>query len=322
MSTLNRRSSDKILLVGAGVAGVSAALWLDDLGAPFDWIEASDQIGGTLAQVHNPIAQHPGATFPHGAALKRALHIQTQTRGLEPRFQTRLLRLDAGPVHTPVQAFLSDGAAPPTIRPYAAAILATGTTRKHLGVPGELENLGRGVARSGRAEGGRFIGKHVAIVGGGDAAFENALLLADLARAVTLLHRSNRFQARPDFVERVRLHPRITLLEDATLQAVHAEQGAPFLDGVTVHHKGQSQRLDVQGLLVRIGVHGNLPEISSAGHPLALQADRYLLLDSLGRTSHPRILGAGDCACPDFRAVPLAAGQGAHAAHAAARLLR
>jgi thioredoxin reductase (NADPH) len=303
-----------LLLIGAGAAGVSAALWLRDLHQPFAWFEAADRLGGTLHQVHNPIHQHLGQRWERGAALVAAMEAQLAAAKLSPTFGRRVLRLDAPSPDAPVEVTWADTNASPQREAFAGVIVATGTQRRWLGL-GEEDHVGRGVALSGRAERGRFAGLDVVIVGGGDAAVENALLLAEVARSVTLVHRSPRFRARADLFAQASAHPRVQLLTEAALTRVLAAPGAPLLEAVEVEVRGQRRRLEAQGLLVRIGVEAHLP-----AHALQTWDAGYLWVDAQGRSSHPRIFGAGDCACPGLRAVAVAAGQGAAAAHAATHL--
>ncbi len=308
-----------VLLVGAGVAGCSAAAWLHEFCIPFTWIEASNRLGGTLHSVHNPLPQLPGFSFPHGAAMCKALQQQTSALSLEPQFQTRVLSLYAPNTSAPIRATCQRHDKTWDTH-YRAVLLATGTERRSLGFEEETTHLGRGVARSGRAERGRFANRSVTIVGGGDAALENALLLAEVNARVTVVHRSGNFQARPEFLRAAQQHPHITLRTHTTLFAIEAQPNAPYLTAITVQTPTGKERLETQGLLVRIGVGALAPEIFVAGRSALRDEAGYLSIDNLGRTVHPNILAAGDCTCPDFRTVSIAAAQGAQAAKTISRL--
>ncbi len=338
------------LIVGAGVAGVSAAIWLRELGVPFDWIEAFHRVGGTLHRVHNAIDNHAGAPFESGAALAASLELHTRRFGLSPSFGVRAVevvahhaddpvlvttdghpRLDdraqaQGAVEAEDSRGLDDDREPGAREGerrqtrYSAVIVATGAERRTLDVEGLKRHEGRGVAISGRAERGRFAGRHVVVIGGGDAAFENALLLAEVGCRVTLAHRNDAFRARPHFTAPALAHPSITVLTHATLVALHAEDDADFLTALTLDHMGVRQRVAADGLLVRIGEAARGPRVRLFGYPPTRVGDGFFGVDAQNRTTHPRVLAAGDCACSDFRAVSVAAGQGATAARAAALL--
>ena len=301
-----------VLVIGAGVAGISAVHWLVDQGfaplgrtpdgAPtFLWVEASDRIGGVLHQVHNPLVQLASTQNSSPVHwLKVAEARLTQTK-LMPRFQTQVHRLCPREDH--VIAQLGDD-----IITAGLAIVATGTTRRSLGLPGEAGHIGRGIARSGCAERHRFHNKRVVIIGGGDAALENAMLHSEVGAEVVLIHRSAHFSARADFQRAVETDPRIEVRRCTEVTAIEAKEGAPWLDAVVL---GDGSKILTDGLLIRIGVDGCYPVIEGFTMPGSFLPQR----------PHPRIIAAGDCTCPDFRAVPVAEGQGAEAARMATVIL-
>ncbi len=301
-------TSSRALVIGAGPAGMSAALWLTELKVPFEWVEASGSIGGQLRTVYNPIENYLGAERPSGQALIETFAEQLELHGLKPTFGTRvqLLRVREGSVEVTSNTF--------GVQDYGAVIVATGTERRFLGVPGEQENRGRGVALSGRKDAALFSGMPVAVVGGGDAAVENALLLAEHASHVTLLHRGSAFRARTEFLEAAKKHERIQIITPATLLEVVAGEAGLLSSVVYLDGRGEMHVLPVRGLLVRVGVQGAGPPVMASG---TLVSDNYYA----ERGDHERIFFAGDCICPDFRAVAVAGGQGAEAARKVCRVL-
>jgi len=198
-----------VLIVGAGVAGLSAALWLRDFGLDALLLEEGLEPGGQLHEIHAPIPNYllafgwDGRRFA-GQALNDA--------------RAATLRILVGEPVTRVSASgrwveRRDGD-----RFSARAILiATGLRRRRLGVPGEEALLGRGVSHSANRDRKRFAGKPVLVVGGGTAAVEDALLCAESGSDVTLLHRSTRFRARSDFLERAGAHPKIRIVGNAVV---------------------------------------------------------------------------------------------------------
>lgn len=300
-----------VVLIGAGVAGISAAIWLidqdfrlvssdDSERATFRWLEASDRIGGVLHEVHNPLPQL-FVPADNGAAYARRLAGMLEERDLAPEFGVRVLRVQ------PTDDEVAVVTARETLRA-SLVIVATGTRRRRLGLPGEREHLGRGVARSGRAERDRFRGRRVVIVGGGDAALENALLLSEVGASVHLIHRSREFSARQEFQRQVAEDPAIQVELETTVSGIEAQAGAAYLDAVLL---SDGRRLEAEGLLVRIGVDADGPEIEG------IERRRGFYPAS----GHPRVLTIGDCMSPEFRSVPVAIGHGAQAARDAALFL-
>ncbi len=293
-----------VLLVGAGAAGVSAALWLADYGVPFDWIDASGRVGGMLNRVHNRIVNYPGGIFPSGQELCEVLDEQRQRRDL------RLRRATLEHFET-VDDALCVGVDGRT-RNVERLLLATGTAYRQLEIPGELEGAGRWVSQSAAAEASRFAGRRVAVVGGGDAAFENALRLADEDCSVTLLLRSPH-RARPQFALAVDAHCSIDVapIPSVVTRIEQRDEGCRL----HIDERGQKSTLDVACLFVRIGVDPVLP---AGCETLQSDAHGFLVVDPQGRTSEPGLLAAGDVTSTSLRSVTTAVGQGARAAHCCA----
>lgn len=311
--------AEQVLVIGAGVAGVSAALWLRDLGVDFAWWERGPQLGGVLREVFNPIRQHVGGSWPDGAALCATLEAQASAQGIAPERGVAARRVSALRGASTVEVEPASGAPPSR---WGAVIVATGTARRQLNLPGEAEHTGRGVLRSGIAGQERLAGRRVVIVGGGDAALENVVILSRIAAHVTLVHWSDRLRARPEFIDAARSAPNVTFRLWSTVTRLDAEPGAPFLKAVYLQGPSDAvERLEADALLVRIGVTVAGPALEIDGAAAPRDGSGYFIVDSEGRTPHPRLFAAGDCTCPLFRSVPTSAGQGAWAAQAAARLL-
>lgn len=300
MSLLN--DGAQVLVVGAGVAGVSAALWLDDFDIPFCWIDAAGEVGGMLRRVHNRIDNVPGKFYDDGMSLCRAL--QSQLDEAQLRFEharlTRIRRNDSG------LTAIVDG----TAHRFERIILATGTRYRRLDVPGEDEGMGRWISQSATADAARFSGTRVAVVGGGDAGFENALRLADHDCRVTLLLRSPPC-ARPSFADAVDAHPSIDIAPIPS-QVRRIER---LDEGCRLHldQCGDATTIEVAALFVRIGVDPVVPD-----YELPLETDErgFLVADEYGRTSCVEIFAAGDVTSIALRSVATATGSGAMAARA------
>jgi len=213
---LNNPNNARVLLVGAGVAGVSTALWLHDLKVPFRWIDAAPHVGGTLHRIHHPIRNLAGRRWPHGVALVDALVDQLAHEGLAPELGVHLTQLDPEHGHVTLNA---------TPAHYPAVVLATGTRPRRLGLASEADLDGRGVYRSTHRWASSLTGRRAVVVGGGDGGCEGALILARAGVHVTLVHRRAHFRARAEFVEGVRAHPGVTPALSARVSRLAVGQG-------------------------------------------------------------------------------------------------
>lgn len=302
-----------VLLVGAGPAGCSAALWLRDFGVPFLWVDKGSTPGGTLHRVHNRIENLPGKNYPNGSALVEEIQAQLQALSLSP-LQKTLQSMEISSEEGAVKVRFENRESVKVRR----VLLATGTSYRTLGVPGEAEFLGTLISQSSARDGHRARGLEVAVVGGGDAAFENALRLAAVDAKVTLLLRSSP-RARPEFLEEVRANPSIQIAPiPSEVKRISKLQGAS--EGLRLEfHSERSSPLEVGMLFIRIGVAPSLPE--GISH-ISKDSEGYLITDQEGRTSSPLLYGAGDLVSAPLRAIATAYGAGAIAARSIARDLK
>ena len=169
-----------VIIIGAGPAGLSAALWCDELGLDTLVLERESEVGGQLLRVHNRIENYLGVEAANGLELRDVFAAQADARDFDLWTQAEIEEADL----RAKRVRLASGEELQSI----AVVIATGVRRRRLGIPGEAEFEGRGVLSSGALERERVAGEDVLIVGGGDAAAENALLLAETCATVTLAH--------------------------------------------------------------------------------------------------------------------------------------
>src|SRR5260370_23693437 len=195
-----------VLIIGAGPAGLSAARWCDELGLDALVLEQSEELGGQLLYVHNPIENYLGVRARNGRELRDRFVEQTKECDFDLWTNVEIAGVDL----KAKRVVLRSGEELQSI----AIIIATGLRRRKLGIPGEAEFVGRGmIESSGDREG--FAGKDVCVIGGGDAAAENALLLAEVCPTVTLVHRGKKLRARREFTEQLHTNHCITVLPES-----------------------------------------------------------------------------------------------------------
>lgn len=172
-----------------------------------------------------------------------------------------------------------------------SVLVTTGSKRRHLPTPGADEFEHKGVTYCATCDGPMFAGQDVAVVGGGNAAFETAAQLLAYTKSVTLLQRSDSYRADPVTVEKVLAHENMTGVLNATTTKV---TGDKFANGLTyTDGSGAEHHLDVTGIFVEIGMIPNTDFLKGA-----LELDDYgrVTIDPwTQQTSTPGIWAAGDC---------------------------
>jgi thioredoxin reductase (NADPH) len=198
-----------------------------------------------------------------------------------------------------------------------AIILATGVRPRSLGLPGEKELAGKGMIESATRDRDLVAGHDVCVVGGGDAAVENALLLAEVCPTVTLVHRGRKLRARREFVQRLQPNHAVTVFTESVLTRII---GDDHLEAVEIQRKDGLKpfQLAVRGLLIRIGVE---PNTELVREQLQLDQKGYVAVNSEQETSAPMVFAIGDVSNPAAPTISGATGAGATAAKViAARL--
>ena len=299
-----------VIIIGAGPAGLSAALWCDELGLDTLVIEREAETGGQLLRVYNPIENYLGARATNGRELRDQFAAQTQDKEFDLWTEAEIESVDL----RAKRVRLRSGEELQSI----ALIIATGVRRRRLGVPGEEEFEGRGVLESGVRDRERAAGEDVLVVGGGDAAAENALLLSEVCPTVTLVHRGKKLSARSEFVERIKGDHRINVFTEATLQSI---LGKERVESVEILRAGALKpfRMAVRGVLVRVGVEPNSEMFREQLHT---DERGYVVVTGEQETSVEMVFAIGDISNPLAPTVSGACGAGATAAKVIASRLK
>ena len=193
-----------------------------------------------------------------------------------------------------------------------AIILATGAAPRHLGVPGEAELTGHGVSTCATCDGFFFKDHHIAVVGGGDSAMEEADFLSKFGSKVTLIHRSQNFRASKIMLQRARDNEKIEFLTDTIVEEVI--DGGGKVEGLGVRNvvTGEASVLDATAMFVAIG---HDPRSGFLEGQVAVDEGGYVeVADPSTLTSVPGVFAAGDLVDKTYRQAITAAGSGCRAA--------
>jgi thioredoxin reductase (NADPH) len=299
-----------VIIIGAGPAGISAALWCDQLGLDTLVLEQSAEIGGQLLSVYNPIENYLGLKAKDGRELRDLFAAQVEDSEFDLWTETAIVSVDLRAKTVTLQS----GEQPRAI----AVIIATGVRRRRLGIPGEPELAGHGIMESAARDRDIYAGKDVCVIGGGDAAVENALLLAEVCATVTVVHRGSRLRARKDFVDRLKSEHCINVFTGAQTLRIIGDQGE--VEAVEILRSGAIKpfQMAVAGVLIRVGVD---PTTELFSGQIEMDQRGYVQVTPEMETTVPNVFAIGDVSNPLAPTISGATGGGATAAKViAARL--
>jgi thioredoxin reductase (NADPH) len=303
--------TEQVIIVGSGPAGYTAAIYAARAQLQPVLIEGAVTAGGALMNT-TEVENYPGfAEGIQGPELMTAMRAQAE------RFGTRIVTQDAVELQLngPVKQVRDDAG---TVWDASTVILSMGSGYRELGVPNEKRLSGHGVSWCATCDGFFFRGQHIAVVGGGDSAMEEATFLTRFAEKVTIIHRRDEFRASRIMAERALNDPKIDVVWNSEVVDVLGDQkvsGVRLLNRVT----GAQSTQDVTGVFVAIG-HDPRSELIKG--QVDLDDEGYVLVQ--GRTTKTNIDGvfaAGDLVDHTYRQAITAAGSGCSAALDAERYL-
>jgi len=291
-----------VIIIGAGPAGLSTAFWCDELGLDTLVLEQAEEIGGQLHRVYNPIENYLGLKARNGKELLEHFAANVDSAEFDLWTQTSITSVDL----KARRVSLASGEELQSI----AIVIATGIKLRQLGVPGETEFAAKGMIESGARDRHLFAGKDVCVVGGGDAAVENALLLAEVCPTVTLVHRGKKLRARREFIEKLQAVHCITVFTESVLTRIIGEDD---VIAVEIQRKQGLKpfQVAVRGVLIRIGVEPNTEVFKDQ---LDTDEKGFVVVNSVQETNVPMVFAVGDVSNPLAPTISSATGAGATAA--------
>ncbi len=309
----------KVVIAGSGPAGLTAAVYtaraqLEPVVIEGEPSSTSDQPGGQL-MLTTDIENFPG--FPEGITgpeLMMSIRSQAARFGAE-LVTAKVSKLDLSA--SPFGVWVGDPTAPEPTYSAESVIVATGARSLMLGVPGEDRLLGYGVSTCATCDGFFFREQHIAVIGGGDSAVEEALFLTRFATTVTLVHRRDELRASRIMADRAMANPKIVPRWNSTVTEIRGEDKVSSLalrDTVT----GEESELPVTGVFVAIGHEPNTGVLDGQ---LELEENGYVRTFGGSRTSVEGVFVCGDVQDHIYRQAITAAGSGCAAAIDAERWL-
>jgi thioredoxin reductase (NADPH) len=310
----------KVVVIGSGPAGLTAALYtaraqLAPLVVEGEPSSTSDQPGGQL-MLTTEVENYPG--FVDGIMGPELMGImRAQAARFEAELRTgKVNRLDLA--SWPFEVWIGDPNADAPTVVADTVIVATGARALMLGVENEGRLLGYGVSTCATCDGFFFRDQHIAVVGGGDSAVEEALFLTRFASKVTLVHRRSELRASKIMQERAFVNPKIEFAWNSTVGEILGDtkvSGVRLLDTLT----GGQRELDATGLFVAIGHEPNSALVKGQ---LELEDNGYIkTFDGSSRTSVEGVFACGDVQDHIYRQAVTSAGSGCMAALDAERWL-
>jgi len=309
--------TENVIIIGGGVAGLSAAIYLAraDL-KPL--LFAGSPPGGQLT-LTTDVENYPGFESILGSVLIEKMRKQAE------KFGTRIVDENVVKVDfsNPIRTVLEQGQSLKT----KSAIIATGAKALWLNLPSEQHLRGKGVSACATCDGFFFKNKTVAVIGGGDTALEEALTLTKFAKKVYIIHRRDFFRASKIMQKRVFENKKIEIIWNATVEEIIGEkhvEGIKFkiiddrslmiekkIKGQIHHLSSNIYNLTLDGVFVAIG---HKPDTDLFKGQVELDEKGYVKIFNRRSTSVKGVFAAGDCADPYYRQVATAAGTGVEAA--------
>ena len=313
MTETTSQSADEtreVIIVGSGPAGYTAAVYAARANLAPLVLEGSVTAGGALMNT-TEVENFPGFRDGiQGPALMDEMRAQAERFGAEI-VSDDAIELDlTGEIKTVKTA---EGTF--TAR---SVILAMGSGYRRLGLPAEDRLSGHGVSWCATCDGFFFREQHIAVVGGGDSAIEEATFLSRFGSRVTVIHRRGELRASKIMQERAFADPKIEFAWNSEVAEIH---GDDRLTGLTLRdtETGETRELDATGLFIAIG-HDPRSELLPG--QVELDAEGYVLVDHPStRTNMPGVFAAGDLVDHHYRQAITAAGTGCAAALDAERYL-
>lgn len=297
-----------LIILGAGPAGITAAIYASRAKLNMLWIEKKFVKGGQITDTYE-VDNYPGMPGIGGIDLGEAMAAHAEKLGAVP-VRENVVSIELDEEIKIVRTKKSEYHA-------KALILALGASHRHLGIPGEEEFAGMGVSYCATCDGAFFKDRTAVVIGGGNTACEDAAFLARLCRKVYVIHRRDTLRADKILQERLFAWENVEMVWDSIPLEIC---GQDQVTGIRVQNvkTGKETQIDTDGVFVAVGIVPNTKLVEGLAE---LDEGGYIAAGEDGLTSVPGIFAAGDVRTKGLRQVVTAVSDGANAAVSAQKYL-
>jgi thioredoxin reductase (NADPH) len=273
------------IIIGSGVAGMTAAIYLKRANVNVCIIE-KEMPGGQITRT-STIENYPGFTSIEGSSL--ATNMYNQVTNLDvPFYFDEVISIE---IDNNIKKVITKN----NIFECSNIIITTGRSPKRLNIESEEKFINKGISFCGICDGPLYKNKDIAVIGGGNSAFEEAFFLASICKSVTIIHRNNKFKASTDIIEKVKNTPNITILTDTIIKDFI---GTEKLEGILlVDKKIEEKEIKVNACFEYIGEEPNTSFLKNLN---ILDKNGYIKINKNYETNIKGIYAGGDCIKKDF----------------------
>lgn len=297
-----------LAILGAGPAGISAAIYAARARLNTLWIERKFAQGGQIVDTYE-VDNYPGLPGINGMDLGEKMAAHAEKLGLSPLRENVVSVEDEDGIKV-IRTKKNEYRA-------RAVILAFGAAHRTLGIPGEESLSGMGVSYCATCDGAFFRDRTVAVIGGGNVAAEDAILLSRTCKKVYVIHRRDQMRADQILQEKLFACENVEMIWDTVPVSIEGEE---MVSGIKLQNKktGEERELPLDGVFIAVGI---VPNTELFRNLVKLDESGYIVAGEDCVTSTPGVFSAGDIRTKQLRQVITAAADGANAVTSAERIL-
>lgn len=297
-----------LAILGAGPAGICAAIYATRAKLNTIWLDKKFVQGGQIVDTYE-VDNYPGLPGITGLDLGEAMAGHAKKLGMKPQREP-VRSIEAGQGIKVIRTKKNEYRA-------RAVIIACGATHRHLGIPGEEELSGMGVSYCATCDAAFFQDRTVVVVGGGNVAVEDAILLSRTCKKVYLVHRRDELRAEKILQESLFACKNVELIWDSIPLSI---EGTDKVEALKIQNKKTQEEsfIETDGVFIAVGI---VPGTEKFKDLVKLDEAGYIVAGEDGITSEPGIFAAGDIRTKNLRQVVTAVADGANAVASAQRYL-